>query len=204
VSLASDGEKSLSVVPPVSSPLTPDDFLELVARGDQRAFESLYEHGAASVFGLIRRVLVDPAQAEEVAQEVWLQVWQTAPRFDRAKGSAMTWVSTLAHRRAVDRVRSAQAAVNRERAASFESAGDRPFDHVADSAVEKSDQRQVRGCLARLTDLQRRAVLMAYYDGRTYQQVSEVLKIPLGTVKTRMRDGLIRLRDCLEVSDNLG
>jgi RNA polymerase sigma-70 factor (ECF subfamily) len=153
------------------------------------------------VFGLVRRVLVDAAQAEEVAQEVWLQVWQNATRFDRAKGSAMTWMLTLAHRRAVDRVRSVQAATAREENASFESAGDRPFDHVADSAVSKSEQRDVRRCLGRLTELQRQSVIMAYYDGNTYQQVGEKLDIPLGTVKTRMRDGLIRLRDCLKITE---
>jgi RNA polymerase sigma-70 factor (ECF subfamily) len=202
VSPVANGESPLPVASPATA--TPDDLLPRVARGDERAFEALYDHGSAQVFGLVRRVLVDPAQAEEVAQEVWLQVWQTASRFDPAKGRAMTWVSTLAHRRAVDRVRSAQAAADRERTASFESAGDRPFDHVADSAVAKSEQRQVRGCLGRLTELQRRAVAMAYYDGLTYQQVGEALEIPLGTVKTRMRDGLIRLRDCLSATDEVG
>lgn len=198
------GDRPLSPVPSssVSHHRDPDELLALVARGDQAAFEALYDLGAARIFGLIRRVLVDAAQAEEVAQEVWLQVWQNAARFDRAKGSAMTWVSMVAHRRAVDRVRSVQAATTRENSASFESARDRPFDQVADSAVSRSEQQQVRACLNRLTELQRTAVVMAYYDGNTYQQVADLLSAPVGTVKTRMRDGLIRLRDCLKAGED--
>jgi RNA polymerase sigma-70 factor (ECF subfamily) len=181
----------------------PDELLVLVSQGDQAAFEALYDHGAARVFGLIRRVLVDSAQAEEVAQEVWLQVWQQAARFDPVQGGAMAWMSTLAHRRAVDRVRSAQAATTREDNASFEGVRDRPFDHVADSAIAKSEQRQVRRCLARLTGLQRQSVVMAYYGGNTCQQIADALGTPVGTIKTRMRDGLIRLRDCLNIADEI-
>ncbi|MEC3981290.1 ECF RNA polymerase sigma factor SigK [Amycolatopsis sp. H20-H5] len=206
---APSGDRFLPAVPALRLP-GPDELLCSVARGDQAAFEALYDLGAARVFGLIRRVLVDAAQSEEVAQEVWLQVWQHAARFDLARGSAMTWVSTLAHRRAVDRVRSAQVATAREHHASFESARDRPSGHVADSAVSvstsvsmsMSEQRQVRACLDRLTESQRRSVVMAYYEGNTYQQVGELLGVPVSTVKTRMRDGMIRLRDCLKASED--
>lgn len=198
----SSGDRPLSSVSSASNRQDPDELLALVARRDESSFEALYDLGAARIFGLIRRVLIDAAQAEEVAQEVWLQVWRSAARFDRAKGSAMTWISTLAHRRAVDRVRSAQAATNRENNASFETARDRPFDHVADSAVSKAERHQVRVCLNRLTELQRRAVVMAYYEGNTYQQVADLLETPVGTVKTRMRDGLVRLRDCLKVGEH--
>ncbi|MEC3980712.1 ECF RNA polymerase sigma factor SigK [Amycolatopsis sp. H20-H5] len=177
---------------------TAEALIARVARGDERAFEALYELCSARVYGVIRRLLLDAAQAEEVSQEVWLQVWRSAPGYAPERGSAMTWLLTLAHRRAVDRVRSAQAAGARERSASFESARDRPFDQVSETAVTRAEQRQVRRCLTALTELQRQAVVMAYYHGSTYREVAEALDVPLATVKTRMRDGLIRLRDCLQ------
>jgi RNA polymerase sigma-70 factor (ECF subfamily) len=170
--------------------------LALVARGDQAAFEAVYDGVVPAVFGLVRRVVRDPAQSEEVTQDVLLEVWRSASRFEAAKGSAMTWVMTLAHRRAVDRVRSAQAAAQREtRTASAEAD---PED-VAEAALERIDRERVRRCLRSLTELQREAVTLAYYGGYTYQQVAGLLGVALGTVKTRMRDGLIRLRDCMGV-----
>ena len=170
--------------------------LTRVARGDHAAFEAVYAEVAPAVFGLVRRVVRDPAQSEEVTQEVLLEVWRSASRFDAAKGKALTWVMTLAHRRAVDRVRSAEAAAQREaRAATVEIAAD----DVADAALTRIEHERVRRCLESLTGLQREAVTLAYYGGYTYQQVAGLLGVALGTVKTRMRDGLIRLRDCLGV-----
>ncbi|MEV6713665.1 sigma-70 family RNA polymerase sigma factor [Lentzea sp. NPDC051208] len=178
---------------------TADDLLALVARGDEAAFERLYDVVSGSVFGLIRRVVRDQAQSEEVFQEVMLEVWRTATRFDPDRGSATTWILTLTHRRAVDRVRSAQAATHREdRAARLDPA--RPFDEVSEQVDVRLEQRQVRRCLSFLTELQRESVLLAYYQGYSYPEVSSLLGIPLGTVKTRMRDGLIRLRDCMGVT----
>ena len=87
-----------------------DHLLGAVSRGDTGAFESVYDRVAGSVYGVIRRVLRDPAQSEEVAQEVMVEVWRTATRFDRSRGSASTWIHTMAHRRAIDRVRSTQSA----------------------------------------------------------------------------------------------
>ena len=167
-----------------------------VARGDGPAFEAVYDHVSGPVFGLVRSVLRDPAQSEEVTQEVLLDVWRTAARFDASRGSAIAWVMTLAHRRAVDRVRSARAAAEREeRAAVAVTAAD----DVAEEAVARLEREQVRRCLDSLTSLQREAVTLAYYGGYTYKQVAGLLGVALGTVKTRMRDGLIRLRDCLGV-----
>jgi RNA polymerase sigma-70 factor (ECF subfamily) len=176
-----------------------DALLQLVARGDELAFEKLYDIVIGPVFGLIRRVVRDPAQSEEVAQEVMVELWRTAARYSPDRGSAMTWVMTLAHRRAVDRVRSAQSATDREtRVVSGETA--RPFDEVAEQVTMRLEHEQVRRCLGTLTDLQRESIMLAYYGGRTYREVGELLDTPLGTIKTRLRDGLIRLRDCLGVA----
>lgn len=170
-----------------------------MARGDSSAFEALYRVLAGSVFGVIRKVLRDPAQSEEVAQEVLVEVWRTATRFDASKGTAQTWVLTMAHRRAVDRVRSAQAATDREeRVAARDHLA--AYDEVAEQVEANLEAEQVRRCLGSLTDLQRESVTLAYYNGFTYREVAEVLTVPLGTVKTRMRDGLIRMRDCLGVA----
>ena len=176
-----------------------DDLLIRVGRGDEPAFTNLYDQLSARVFGLIKRVLRDPAQAEEVAQEVMVEVWRTAARFDRAKGSATSWVFTIAHRRAVDRVRSEQAGAERVRKVAA-SSSETPFDDVVETATARIEQQQVRRCLGGLTDLQREAITLAYYGGRSYREVAELLDTALPTIKTRMRDGLIRMRDCLGVT----
>jgi RNA polymerase sigma-70 factor (ECF subfamily) len=178
--------------------LSLDLLVQRVARGDSGAFEQVFDRVNGQVFGVIRRVLRDPAQSEEVAQEVLVEVWRTASRFEPGRGSASTWILTMAHRRAVDRVRSAQAATDREtRVAHRETA--REYDEVAEQVETRLEQEQVRRCLGSLTDLQRESVTLAYYGGNSYREVAELLEVPLGTVKTRLRDGLIRLRDCLGV-----
>jgi RNA polymerase sigma-70 factor (ECF subfamily) len=177
----------------------PDALLRAVARGDEAAFARLYDLVAGRVFGLAKRVLRDPAQAEEVTQEVLVEVWRTATRFDPNRGSATSWIFTIAHRRAVDRVRSEQASADRTQRLAAESATT-PYDHVVEAATARVEQQQVRRCLKSLTELQREALTLAYYGGYTYREVAQLLGAALPTVKTRMRDGLIRLRDCLGVS----
>jgi RNA polymerase sigma-70 factor (ECF subfamily) len=178
---------------------TPDDLLVLVAKGDQEAFAALYDHIASSVLGIVRSVLRDFAQSEEVAQEVLVEVWRTAARFRPEKGSALAWVLTIAHRRAVDRVRSAQAATDREhKAALLERTP--AYDEVSEAVDHRLEREHVRRCLQGLTQMQRESVVLAYYRGLSYREVAELLAVPLGTVKARMRDGLIRMRDCLGVT----
>ncbi len=168
--------------------------LALVARGDQAAFAAFYDRTAAQVFGLVRRVVRDPAQSEEVTQEVMLEVWRTAARFDPHRGSPSAWLMTLSHRRAVDRVRAGHAAAEREIRASLAATD---YDVVSEAVETRLDAQRVRRCLESLTGLQRESVTLAYYEGYTYREVAGLLGVAVGTVKTRMRDGLIRLRDCL-------
>jgi len=180
--------------PPGGDPLV--GLLGLVAGGDEPAFAELYQRVAPAVFGLVTKVVRNPAQAEEVTQEVFVELWRTAPRFDPARGTARTWIMTCAHRRAVDRVRSEQAAADRTELAGIRSA-EVDFDQVADTVTTRLESEQVRRCLDTLTDLQRESITLAYYNGYTYPEVAQRLDAKLPTIKARMRDGLIRLRDCL-------
>jgi RNA polymerase sigma-70 factor (ECF subfamily) len=190
----------LRAVAPAGAPLPRlEDVLEQVARGDESAFTDLFHRVSGPVHGLIRRVLRDPAQSEEVTQEVLINVWRSAARFDAAQGSAMAWILTMAHRRAVDRVRSEQSATDRARRLAGRDTST-AFDEVAETVEIRLEREAVRRCLGSLTDLQRSSIELAYYGGNSYREVAELLDVPLGTVKTRMRDGLIRLRDCLGVT----
>ncbi|TCC45322.1 sigma-70 family RNA polymerase sigma factor [Kribbella capetownensis] len=172
------------------------DLLARAAGGDTAAFSTLYDRVTPWVFGLVRRILRNPAQSEEVTQEVMIDVWRTATRFDPHRGSAHAWILTIAHRRAVDRVRSEQAAADRTELIGARSA-EVDFDQVADTVTTRLESEQVRRCLDTLTDLQRESITLAYYNGYTYPEVAQRLDAKLPTIKARMRDGLIRLRDCL-------
>lgn len=191
------GYRSMARMPEVSNVL--DAQLRRVARGDAEAFAGLYDATSARVYGLVIRILRDPGYSEETTQDVYAQVWRCAADFDPEQGSALAWLMTLAHRRAVDRVR-AEVASSRREARYVAVSAEPDTDVVADSAIRSDERRQVADCLGSLTDLQRQAIELAYYDGLTYPQVSERLSTSLGTVKTRMRDGLRRLRDCLGVT----
>ena len=177
----------------------PDDLLERAARGDEQAFAEFYDVVVDRVFGLIRSVLRDPARSEEVTQEVMLELWRTAPRFTSARGSATTWALTIAHRRAVDRVRSEVASRARDHKVAVRDAAPAAPD-VAVMVEDRLDRERVGRAMQELTEAQRQAVELAFYGGYSHREVAAMLDLPLGTVKTRIRDGLIRLRDRLEVT----
>lgn len=175
------------------------EMMARVAVGDSAAFETLYDRHAPLVHGMALQVLRDPAQAEEVAQEVLVEAWRTAARFDPRKGSARAWLVTMARRRAIDRVRSSQAAGERDRRAAALFSGPE-FDEVSEEVETRLEHARVRDCLDGLTTLQRQSIDLAFYRGFSHREVSETLDTPLGTIKTRLRDSLIRLRDCLGVA----
>jgi len=189
----------------VSSGQAPEDtdalaaLLRRSARGDEAAFAELYDAVAPRVHGLVLRVVRDPAQSAEVTQEVFLEIWRTAARFDAHRGSAISWLLTIAHRRSVDRVRAAEAATRRDTTYHLQTQGvDR--DVTAEAATAALEARRVRQALTTLTDVQREALELAYFGGYTHTEVAAMLDLPLGTAKTRIRDGLIRLRDALGVA----
>jgi RNA polymerase sigma-70 factor, ECF subfamily len=172
--------------------------LKACSLGDEAAFARLYDEVSSRVYGLVLRVVRDPAQSEEVAQEALLDVWRTSARFDVERGSAVSWILTIAHRKAVDRVRSAQASTNREDTYGSRNQ-ERAFDETAEAVERSLDAQRVRAALDTLTETQRGAVELAYLGGYTHTEVASLLGVPLGTAKTRIRDGLIRLRDTLGV-----
>ena len=176
-----------------------EDLLALVATGDKAAFARLYDATAPRLFGLARRLLIDSAQAEEVTQEVYLEIWQSAARYEAARGSAMGWMLTLAHRRAVDRIRSAQSSRNRDTKIGIRDF-DREYDHVAETVEVRIESERVKRALEKLTELQRQAVTLSYFQGLSHSEVAAMLHVPVGTVKTRLRDGMIRLRDEMGVT----
>jgi RNA polymerase sigma-70 factor (ECF subfamily) len=193
---------------PRPSDISPDEsaaranagaLLERVAQGDQAAFSELYDVLSPRVLGLIIRVLKDHSQSEEVTQEVFLEVWQTAARFDSTKGGASTWILTMAHRRAIDRVRSSQSSRDRDTKIGIRDYAP-DYDNVAETVEVRVEHERVSKALARLTELQRQAVTLAYYGGYSHSEVATILSVPIGTVKTRLRDGMIRLRDELGVA----
>lgn len=191
-----------AVTGPVRLPLVTTDLdglLRQVAQRDVDAFATFYDRTRARVYGMVTRVLRDPGYSEETTQDIYLQVWRTASSYDPEAGSSMAWLLTLAHRRAVDRVRSEQAATQRENRYGAATV-DPPVDHVADSVILLDERRRVTDCLDSLTDVQREAIQLAYYEGLTYVQVSERLAANLATIKSRMRDGIRGLRNCLGIS----
>jgi RNA polymerase sigma-70 factor (ECF subfamily) len=170
----------------------PDALMARIAKGDEHAFAELYDELAPTVYGIVLRVVRDPAQSEEVTQEVFVELWRQAARYDAARGGVRGWAVTIAHRRAVDRVRSEQSLRDRQLrdAAAPAGAPDSPPDAVIDSL----DRDRARQALTELSAAQRQALELAFFDGLTHVEIAEQLDVALGTVKTRIRDGLIRLR----------
>jgi RNA polymerase sigma-70 factor, ECF subfamily len=195
------GEPEASGLPAAGRPATAGDLaalLKLSGRGDEAAFARLYDATAARAYGLAVRVVRDPSQAEEVAQEAFLEIWRTASRFDEGKGSAVSWILTLVHRKAVDRVRSAEAGSRRD-TAYHQVSDDVEHDSTAEAAHASMEARRVRQAMDSLTEVQREALELAFFKGYTHTEVATMLDLPVGTAKTRIRDGLIRLRDTMGV-----
>ena len=170
-----------------------DRLLVRVAEGDKAAFAQLYDLVAPKVFGIVRRCLIDSAQSEEVTQDVFLEIWQNASRYDPDAGGAVGWMLTIAHRRAIDRVRASQSSRNRDLKIGIRDMP-RDFDHVSEEVEISVEHSRAVLALGRITALQRQVVTLAYLDGLTQREIAESLNINIGTVKTRLRDGLIRLR----------
>lgn len=175
------------------------DLLVRIGDGDQSAFAELYDALSARVFGLILRVLVDRSQSEEVLQEVFLEIWQSASRFAPKKGRGRTWVLTIAHRRAVDRVRASQASTDRDVRTGIRDL-EVPHDGVAEQAELRLERTRIIEALRELPDPQREAITLAYFGGYSQTEIAALTGAPLGTVKTRMRDGLSRLRTSMGVT----
>jgi RNA polymerase sigma-70 factor (ECF subfamily) len=179
--------------------VTSEDLLGRIARGDRIAFADLYDRTAPRVFGLVKRLLRDHSQSEEVTQEIFLEIWQTASRYEPSKGGALSWMLTMTHRRTVDRIRASQASRDRDVRVGIRDFAP-AFDSVAERVEVQLESERVKNAMTRLTELQRQAVTLAYFGGYSHSEVSAMLKVPIGTVKTRLRDGMIRLRDELGVT----
>ena len=174
-----------------------DALMLTVGRGQASAFDLLYRQLAGPVYRTALSVLRDPAHAEEVAQEVLLEVWRTAGRFDPAKGTAEAWVTTMARRRAIDRVRSAAAEAARERRDSRIQAS---WDQVSEAVQEILDRERLTYSLEQLTGAQRQVIMLAFYGGHTCTEIATILGIAVGTVKSRTRAGLARMREVMRTS----
>jgi RNA polymerase sigma-70 factor (ECF subfamily) len=170
-----------------------EDLLERVGAGDMSAFSDFYDLVELRVLGMVRSVLVDPALSEEVAQEVHLEIWQTAPRYDRTRGLAASWVLTIARRRAIDCVRATQSSRDRDIRIGLRDA-QAGYDVVWEAVETRIGHTRALAAVQGLTPLQRECVLLAYSEGYSSGEIAVILGVPAGTVKTRIRDGLLRLR----------
>lgn len=177
--------------------LSPDetrdrDLLVGIARRDSRAFEALYDRYSRPVYSLALGMLRDAGAAQEIMQEVFLSIWAQAAEFDSGRGTARSWVLALAHHKSVDAVRRGRL---RSAEPLEETIASNP--DVVDEALRRVEGGRVREALMRLGVEHRQAIVLAYYGGYTHQEVARRLAIPLGTAKTRIRDGMLRLRDVL-------
>lgn len=179
---------------------TLEQLLDAANHDDGLAFAELYERTSALVYRMVVRVLRDHAQAAEVTQDVYLDAWEHGTRFSATRGSAITWLLTIAHRRAVDRVRSSSASSLRDQQYARTST-ERPHDQVVEQVQLAAEADRLRQALTHLSDVQRQAVTLAYLGGYTHAEIAELLQIPLGTVKARIRGGFTRLRASLRADD---
>lgn len=189
-------------MPAAATPAADDaELMRRIARGDERALATLYDRHSPTVFALCRRMLRDSLAAEELLGDVFCELWRRADRFDANRGSALALLMTLCRSRGIDRLRSARA--HGEVALSDDSAGESTVIDGAASplagVVADEERARVIGALGELAPDQRRALELAYYEGLSHNEVAQRLDRPLGTVKTWIRQGLIRLRDVLRI-----
>ncbi len=178
------------------------DLLESASTGDRAAFTRLYDLTSSRIYGLAFRVVRDREYAEEIVQEAYLQYWQKAGQYHAARGSVLTWMMTIAHRRAVDRVRTEQ--LQQERMSDYGAASvETPRNIPLEVVVHADEARTLRTCLGELTELQRSSIEMSYFGGLTYPEVAEQTETPLPTIKSRIRDGLRRLKQCLGTQEDV-
>lgn len=180
-----------------------DALLVRVGDGDHAAFADLYDHLSASAYGIARRVVRSDTLAEEITQDAFLQVWSTSSTFDPTRGSAQSWVMTIVHRRAVDVVRHEQSARDRTIRVGVRSF-DLPFDAVWATALQHEERAQVWRALKTLTQAQQEAIDLAYYQGMTCTEVANHLGIPVGTAKSRILEGVRRLRRAMAADERWG
>jgi len=179
----------------MAGPESLEDLLVRVALRDRAAFRDLYRRTSAKLFGVCLRILSDRTDAEEVLQETYVKIWRNAKQFSRTRASATAWLSAVARNQSIDRLRSRRApAFPIEEA--FGLADDRPSPETASVATD--DNRRLHDCLRTLEGNQASAIATAYFGGQTYEELARGLKVPLGTVKSWIRRGLARLKDCLE------
>ncbi|GAA1406969.1 RNA polymerase sigma factor SigK [Glutamicibacter uratoxydans] len=184
---------------PIAGSTTAEDLLIQVAQGQAEAFAQLYDLLAPRVYGLVRRLLRDEAQSEEVTQEIFVEAWQYAARFDPHRSSAATWLLTIAHRRAVDRIRSSQASRDRDLKIGMQNF-QASYEGVEEHIVLLDESHRMIKAMGELSEAQRDAIHLAYFNGLTHVEIADHLKLPVGTVKTRIRDGMKKLRDLMGVA----
>jgi RNA polymerase sigma-70 factor (ECF subfamily) len=188
-----------SVAPPRIEPPGPADHVDAlilrVGQGDEHAFEHLYRQTSHRIYGLVRKIVIDVELSAETTQDVFLTLWQgAAARFDPSRGTGISWLLTLAHRRAIDKVRSEESHRTRTLRWGIKNQ-DVDYDQVADTVIHRLEASAVHSSLACLSVVQREAIHLAYFGGMTYAEVAGHLGIPVPTAKTRIRDGIRRLRD---------
>ncbi len=175
--------------------ISDEELIRAIAGGDEPAFASLYRRYSSILFGYLLRILHSNAEAEDVLQEVFVHVWQHATDFDETRGRVFSWLIRIAHSRAIDRLRALRARDRTATRATLESSG--VVSDEEDDAIRLEQGELVRRALDEISAEQRDALMLAYFEGLSQTEIAARIQKPLGTVKTRTRDGLKKLRELL-------
>ncbi len=175
------------------------ELLRQIAAGDRQAFAEFYDRHATLMYSVATRILNDPGEAEDVLQEVFVQIWEKARRFDPHLGKASSWAAILVRNRAIDRIRASQRRTRLAEEAGLEQAVVAEVADTANETIHGHEKAQmIQSAITGLPAEQRRAIELAYFSGLTQDEISRQLNEPLGTIKARIRRGLLKLRDQLE------